>query len=245
MINPVLRILFTKKELHKRTQKTFRVSLFVIPLDRLGIVSAVALFTLLINFAITSQAAIAMATITVPYLATDTFEMPQELFLQYGDRHLTQVAETSASGSQATLSLQEKTLENGDSSVSEESAAFSDEPNDQKFDESVSEEELNKEPEIGESAQNLDSTKPLKTYFLNLISDHPRQQLKIEPPARQIKISVSGGANSVQCGDGEQTYTCASGKPIVITHEKDTLITQFWAQNSGGGTSRIRISVYP
>lgn len=89
-----------------------------------------------------------------------------------------------------------------------------------------------------------DVAEPVKTYFLNLISDNPRQQIKLDPQATQIKVSVSGGANSVRCSDGVQTYTCVSGKPLTITHDKTNPITEFWAQNSGGGTARIRIDVY-
>lgn len=85
---------------------------------------------------------------------------------------------------------------------------------------------------------------PLKTYFLNLISDHPRQQITLNPPATKLKVSVGGGANSVRCNDGAQTFTCASGKPLIIERSADNPVTQFWAQNSGGGSARIRISVY-
>lgn len=201
-------------------------------------VVAVALLTILLNFVAVSRAAIATPLVAAPYFSASEQHLEP---LQQGDRLLAEAIEVSDTDQGAPASPQQQQPDTLPPPTEESADSSGDtQPQQSSLGTELSEEakpsaDLN---QIAESAE------PLKTYFLNLISDHPRQQITLNPPARQIKVSVGGGANSVLCSDGAQTYTCASGKPLVITHESDKPITQFWAQNSGGGSARIRVAVY-
>lgn len=84
---------------------------------------------------------------------------------------------------------------------------------------------------------------PLKTYSLTLIPDNPRQQITLDPPATRIKVTMELGNSAVRCGDRLDSYRTLPGKPLTIERDADTAMTQFWAQNSGGGDARLRIEV--
>lgn len=99
-------------------------------------------------------------------------------------------------------------------------------------------------PTVPQAPSPEEKAKPLKTYLLNLLPDHPRQQVTLDPPATRLQVIVNRGTDSVRCGDGTKIYTCALGKPLIIDRSMDEPITEFWAQNSGGGDAHLRINVY-
>ncbi|MGB3494059.1 MAG: hypothetical protein WBA57_15115 [Elainellaceae cyanobacterium] len=208
-----------------------------------------------------SRAAIAApVTRVVHSLSTEQdLELLKEGILKEGDRLFAQAAEvTDISDQQAQpkpltspqeLPPQEPPEELSENlEESDEISANTDEIETLDSEPQLSEPQLKPEVEpetaADEAKQAADSDKPLKTYFLSLISNNPRQQIKLDPPATQIKVSVSGDINSVRCSDGVQTYNCIPGKPLIITHDGENPITEFWAQNSGGGTARISLEVY-
>ncbi|MEM8778028.1 MAG: hypothetical protein AAGF26_03975 [Cyanobacteria bacterium P01_G01_bin.49] len=87
-------------------------------------------------------------------------------------------------------------------------------------------------------------TQPLKTYNLSVLAEGSKQGVKIDPPATKMTVKVEIGQGSIRCGDANQTYNCAPGKPINISYEPSEAVSQFWGENQSEHQYRLRIDVY-
>ncbi len=90
----------------------------------------------------------------------------------------------------------------------------------------------------------IEAVKPLKSYFLTLLPDGARQEIKINPPATRIAIISESGDTAVRCGDGFQNYSCIPGKRLELVYDRDTPIEKFWGENQSKNQVRLRIEVY-
>lgn len=87
-------------------------------------------------------------------------------------------------------------------------------------------------------------TEPVKTYNLGILAESSRQKVKIDPPATKLIVKVEVGEGSIRCGDTNQTYNCAPGKPLTLSYEPSEAINQFWGENHSDVKYRLRIDVY-
>lgn len=90
---------------------------------------------------------------------------------------------------------------------------------------------------------NLDG-QPLKTYNLGILAKGSRQKVKIDPPATKMTVKVAVGEGSIRCGDVNQTYNCAPGKPLTLSYDALEAVDQFWGENQSDHQYRLRIDVY-
>ena len=95
-----------------------------------------------------------------------------------------------------------------------------------------------------ERSLSKEAIKPLKNYFLTLLPDGTRQNIKIDPPATKISIISESGDTAVRCGDGYQNYSCIPGKRVEIFYDRDIPIEKFWGENLSENQVRLRIEVY-
>lgn len=78
-----------------------------------------------------------------------------------------------------------------------------------------------------------------KTYFLQVAAGSIKRQITLDPPATKLIVTVESGNALVRCGvrganpadNHPQTYTCTSGKPLIIERDPDQAIEHFWAQD--------------
>ena len=95
-----------------------------------------------------------------------------------------------------------------------------------------------------DSSLSTEAVKPLKNYFLTLLSDGSRREIKIDPPATRIEVISESGDTAVRCGDGFQNYSCIPGKRLELVYDRDAPIEKFWGENQSENQVRLRIEIY-
>ena len=84
---------------------------------------------------------------------------------------------------------------------------------------------------------------PLKTYYLNVLPEAGRREVKLDFPAYNIAVISQSGDTTVRCGDAINNYSCSPGKRLELKYEAAPL-KKFWAENTTETPVRLQIDVY-
>ncbi|GAX35716.1 hypothetical protein [Nodularia sp. NIES-3585] len=85
---------------------------------------------------------------------------------------------------------------------------------------------------------------PIKTYFLTVLPQGTKREVKIDPPATKIVVSSQSGDTAIRCGDGVSSYSCLPGKRIELVYDYATPAVKFWGENQSDMQVRLQIEVY-
>lgn len=87
-------------------------------------------------------------------------------------------------------------------------------------------------------------TKPIKTYYLNVLPEAGRREVKFDLPATNIAITSQSGDTTVRCGDAINSYSCSPGKRLELRYDAAVPLIKFWAENTTETPVRLKIDVY-
>ena len=62
-------------------------------------------------------------------------------------------------------------------------------------------------------------TQPIKTYYLNVLPEVGRREVKFDLPATNIAITSQSGDTTVRCGDAINSYSCSPGKRLELRYD--------------------------
>ena len=86
-------------------------------------------------------------------------------------------------------------------------------------------------------------TQPIKTYYLNVLPEVGRREVKFDLPATNIAVISQSGDTAVRCGDAINSYSCSPGKRLELRYDSTVPLTKFWAENTTETPVRLQIDV--
>ncbi len=89
-----------------------------------------------------------------------------------------------------------------------------------------------------------DVIQPVKTYYLNVLPEAGRREVKFDLPASNIAVTSQSGDTTVRCGDAINNYSCSPGKRLELRYDAAAPLTKFWAENTTETPVRLQIDVY-
>ena len=99
------------------------------------------------------------------------------------------------------------------------------------------------EPEV-ENQPTEAVTQPVKTYYLNVLPEAGRREVKLDPPATNVAVTSQSGDTTVRCGDATNSYSCSPGKRLELMYDSAMPLVKFWAENTTEIPVRLQIDVY-
>ncbi|WP_414548078.1 hypothetical protein [Anabaena sp. CCY 0017] len=103
----------------------------------------------------------------------------------------------------------------------------------------------NSSPYVNENGSEIQELRqPIKTYFLTVLPEGTKREVKINPPATKIVVTSQSGDTGIRCGDGFSSYSCLPGKRIELIYDSATPVVKFWGENQSDIQVRLQIEVY-